>query len=42
LCSAARSQALTVFFSYAHKDEALSDELATHLSVLRRQSSISQ
>lgn len=27
----------TVFFSYSHKDEAMRDELETHLSVLKRQ-----
>ncbi|MDX2213840.1 MAG: toll/interleukin-1 receptor domain-containing protein [Oculatellaceae cyanobacterium bins.114] len=30
-----------VFFSYSHKDEGLRDELATHLSILRRQGVIS-
>ena len=28
---------VTVFFSYAHKDEDLRDELAKHLSILKRQ-----
>jgi hypothetical protein len=28
---------ITVFFSYAHKDEALRDELAKHLTLLARQ-----
>jgi hypothetical protein len=28
---------IDLFFSYSHKDEALRDELATHLSLLRRQ-----
>jgi hypothetical protein len=28
---------IEVFFSYAHKDEALRDELATHLRLLERQ-----
>src|SRR3954464_6609931 len=27
----------TIFFSYSHKDEALRDELETHLSMLNRQ-----
>ncbi|MDZ7960941.1 MAG: TIR domain-containing protein [Aulosira sp. DedQUE10] len=31
------SNAVKVFFSYAHKDEALRDELATHLSLMKRQ-----
>jgi hypothetical protein len=30
-----------VFISYAHKDRALRDELATHLSSLRNQGIIS-
>jgi hypothetical protein len=30
-------RAIEVFFSYAHKDEALRDELATHLRLLERQ-----
>lgn len=30
------SDAVTVFFSYSHKDEALRDELANHLTILRR------
>src|SRR5690242_9935490 len=30
-----------VFYSYAHKDEALREELETHLSMLRRQGHIS-
>ncbi len=29
---------LQLFFSYSHKDEALRDELAKHLSILERQS----
>ena len=29
-------EAITVFFSYSHKDEALRDELANHLTILRR------
>lgn len=32
---------LKLFFSYSHKDEALRDELAKHLSTLRRQGVIS-
>ncbi|MEH2312459.1 MAG: DUF4258 domain-containing protein [Nostoc sp.] len=32
---------LQLFFSYSHKDEALLDELANHLSTLTRQSVIS-
>ncbi len=35
------SEAVTVFFSYSHKDEALRDELAKHLTILRRQNIIS-
>ena len=35
--SAQPSQALEVFFSYAHRDEALRDELVKHLSPLQRQ-----
>lgn len=31
---------IEVFFSYAHKDMALRDKLANHLSVLERQSVI--
>ncbi|MEH2003729.1 toll/interleukin-1 receptor domain-containing protein [Nostoc sp.] len=31
------SNAVKVFFSYSHKDEALRDELATHLSMMKRQ-----
>lgn len=30
------SNAVKVFFSYSHKDEVLRDELATHLSVMKR------
>lgn len=30
----------TVFFSYSHKDEELRDELGTHLSMLKRDGSI--
>ncbi|MEI7870090.1 MAG: TIR domain-containing protein [Candidatus Methylumidiphilus sp.] len=33
---------LEVFFSYAHEDEALRDELAKHLSLLKRQGVISE
>jgi hypothetical protein len=32
---------VSLFYSYSHKDEALRDELATHLSLLRRQGVIS-
>jgi TIR domain len=35
------SPAIEVFFSYSHKDEELRDELATHLSMLKRQGMIS-
>jgi hypothetical protein len=35
--SAQSSQALEVFFSYAHEDEKLRDELVKHLSLLKRQ-----
>ncbi|MEI1374457.1 toll/interleukin-1 receptor domain-containing protein [Nostoc sp. UHCC 0926] len=31
------SNAVKVFFSYSHKDEVLRDELATHLSMMKRQ-----
>ncbi|WP_445630880.1 toll/interleukin-1 receptor domain-containing protein [Nostoc sp. DSM 114167] len=31
------SNPVKVFFSYSHKDEALRDELATHLSMMKRQ-----
>ncbi|QLE48133.1 toll/interleukin-1 receptor domain-containing protein [Nostoc sp. C057] len=31
------SNTVKVFFSYSHKDEALRDELATHLSMMKRQ-----
>lgn len=34
---AASHWAIEVFFSYAHKDEALRDELAKHLRLLERQ-----
>ncbi len=34
-------QPIEVFYSYAHKDEALREELETHLSLLRRQGQIS-
>ena len=30
------SNAVKVFFSYSHKDEALRDDLATHLSLMKR------
>ena len=35
--SAQPSQALEVFFSYAHRDEVLRDELVKHLSLLQHQ-----
>ena len=28
---------VSLFYSYSHKDEALRDELETHLTLLRRQ-----
>ncbi|HIK45482.1 MAG TPA: toll/interleukin-1 receptor domain-containing protein [Leptolyngbyaceae cyanobacterium M65_K2018_010] len=31
------ADAITVFFSYSHKDEALRDELAKHLKILEKQ-----
>lgn len=31
---------ITVFFPYSHKDEALRDKLANHLSILRRERTI--
>lgn len=31
---------IEVFFSYSHKDQALRDELETHLSALKRQGKI--
>lgn len=31
------ARSLTLFFSYAHKDEALRDQLATHLALLTKQ-----
>ncbi|MFN6499969.1 MAG: GUN4 domain-containing protein [Nostoc sp. DedQUE01] len=34
-------ESLRLFFSYSHKDEALRDELAKHLSILERQGVIS-
>ncbi len=34
------SQTLNVFFSYAHEDEDLRDQLATHLAILRRSDKI--
>jgi tetratricopeptide (TPR) repeat protein len=37
----AASQPVQVFFSYSHRDEALRDELAKHLDILRRQGVIS-
>src|SRR5438128_1377433 len=30
-------QPIEVFFSYSHKDEELRDEMANHLSILKRQ-----
>jgi tetratricopeptide (TPR) repeat protein len=36
------TQAVEVFYSYAHEDEALRNELVKHLSTLRRQSYISE
>jgi hypothetical protein len=33
--------AVTLFFFYSHKDEALRDELAKHLKILERQGVIS-
>jgi nucleoside phosphorylase len=33
---------IKVFFSYSHKDEALRDQLATHLSALKRQGNIQE
>ncbi len=35
------NQGISLFFSYAHEDEILRDELAKHLSILRRQHIIS-
>ncbi|MCB9104327.1 MAG: TIR domain-containing protein [Anaerolineales bacterium] len=35
------SRSISLFFSYAHEDEALRDELAKHLSIMRRQGVIS-
>ncbi|MBD2068241.1 HEAT repeat domain-containing protein [Leptolyngbya sp. FACHB-671] len=35
------SHSMKLFFSYAHKDEALRDTLATHLALLKRQGIIS-
>ena len=37
----ALTQAKAIFFSYSHKDEALRDELETHLKLLQRQGIIS-
>ena len=34
------SKPIAIFFSYAHEDEELRDELAKHLSILRRQGTI--
>lgn len=33
-------EAITVFFSYSHKDEALRNQLANHLTILRRTNDI--
>src|SRR6266849_10426858 len=35
------TKALEVFFSYAHKDQRLRDQLETHLSLLKREGLIS-
>ncbi|MDJ0677379.1 MAG: TIR domain-containing protein [Calothrix sp. MO_167.B42] len=35
--SSSKSQAIEIFFSYAHEDEKLRDELAKHLKILQRQ-----
>src|SRR5262249_46305512 len=37
-----RAQSVTLFYSYAHKDEMLRDELEKHLSTLRRQGVIAE
>lgn len=37
ITSTVSTPALRVFYSYSHRDEELRDELATHLSLLRRQ-----
>ena len=42
MTSTVSAPALRVFYSYSHKDEELRDELATHLSLLRRQGLIVQ
>jgi HEAT repeat protein/energy-coupling factor transporter ATP-binding protein EcfA2 len=36
------TQSMKLFFSYAHKDETLRDELAKHLSLLKRQNIITE
>lgn len=36
------SEPVLVFFSYTHKDEALRDELAVHLAMLKREGTISE
>jgi hypothetical protein len=36
-----QTEAISLFSSYAHKDEALRDELDTHLALLRNQGTIS-
>jgi len=38
---ATHKSAIKLFYSYAHEDEALRDDLAKHLAVLRRQGLIS-
>jgi len=40
--SSAPTQAVEVFYSYAHKDEKLRNVLEEHLSTLRRQDYISE
>jgi hypothetical protein len=39
--SSTATDTIEVFYSYSHRDEALRDELETHLSLLRRQGVIS-
>lgn len=36
------NESIKIFYSYSHKDEQLRDELAKHLSILRRQGVISE
>lgn len=38
----AQKQPIKIFFSYAHKDEPLRDELSKHLAILKRQGVISE